>query len=227
MRTDSPVAPLIAGSVFIAAFALLAAALLTIDVAPIAADGTNVGLASFNAYVHAATGESALFYKLSDVLVLFPLASMLIFGVLGLRQVIGRRSAALVDDDLLALGALYVVMLLLYLLFNHVSLNNRPVFEDGICEPSFPSSHTLLAVTALGAAAVQAKMRLEGAKRAGAVCLCVAVMVVLVAARLLSGVHWATDIAGGVLLGAALVCLYAGAATMLRGSAVRGKHARR
>ncbi len=226
MRTETPAAALIAGGVLAAAFALLAALLLTIDVQPIAADGTNVGLASFNASIHAATGESDLFYKLSDVLVLFPLASMLIFGFLGLRQVIARRSAALVDDDLLALGALYVVMLLLYLLFNHVSLNNRPVFEDGICEPSFPSSHTLLAVTALGAAAAQAKMRLEGGKRVGAICLCVAVMIVLVAARLLSGVHWATDIAGGVLLGAALVSFYAAAAIMLRGKAVRGRHAR-
>ncbi len=226
MRTDNPAAHFIAGGVLVAAFAALAAILLTVDVQPIAADGTNVGLAGINAAVHAATGESNLFYTLSDVLVLFPLASMLVFGALGLKQVITRRSPARVDDDLLALGALYVVMLLLYLLFNHVSLNNRPVFEDGICEPSFPSSHTLLAVTALGAAAAQANMRLRGGWRTAAICVCAAVMVVLVAARLLSGVHWLTDIAGGVLLGAALVAFYTGFAVMLQGKAPRGKHAR-
>ena len=226
MRTDNPAAHFIAAGVLVAAYALLAALLLTIDVQPIAADGTNVGLAGLNAAVHAATGENGLFYTLSDALALFPLASMLVFGGLGLRQIITRRSAARVDDDLLALGALYVVMLLLYLLFNHVSLNNRPVFEDGICEPSFPSSHTLLAVTALGAAITQARMRLQGSWRTAAVCACTLIMVVLVAARLLSGVHWATDILGGVLLGAALVALYTGAAVKLRGKATRGKHAR-
>lgn len=226
MRTDNPATHFIAAGVLVAAFALLAALLLTVDVQPIAADGTNVGLASLNAAVHNATGESDLFRTLSNVLVLFPLASILAFGALGFRQIITRRSAPRVDNDLMALGVLYVVMLLLYLLFDHVPLNNRPIFVDGVCEPSFPSSHTLLAVTTLGAAITQARMRLHGGRRAAVVCTCALIMVVLVAARLLSGVHWATDIAGGVLLGAAVVALYTGIAVKLRGKAVRGKHAR-
>ena len=41
--------------------------------------------------------------------------------------------------------------------------------------------------------------------------LCGVLMAVVVLGRLYSGVHWLTDICGGILYGAALVFLYAGA----------------
>lgn len=219
----------VVGGVALALFAVLAALLLTVDVQPIAADGSDVGLGALNAAVHGVFGENELMGKLSDVLIVAPAASMLVLAVVGVRQIVDRRSLAAVDRDLWLLLALYVVMLVLYVLFNHMSLNNRPVFEDGVCEPSFPSSHTLLAVVTLGAAMVQAAGRLrEGGLRTAVFAVCAACMVLLVAARLLSGVHWATDILGGVLLGAALVGFYQALAFGKREEeVVRGKHARR
>lgn len=218
----------VAGGVSLALFALLAALLLTVDVQPIAADGSMVGLGTFNAAVHAVLGESDVMGRVSDLLLAVPALSMLALAVVGVRQIAERRGLLAVDRDLWLLLALYVVMLVLYVLFNQVSLNNRPVFEDGICEPSFPSSHTLLAVVTLGAAMVQAANRMrEGGARTVAFAVCGACMVLLVAARLLSGVHWATDILGGVLLGAALVGFYQALAFGGGGKAPRGKHARR
>ncbi len=220
----------IAGVVSLALFALLAALLLTVDRAPIAGDGSMVGLASFNTLAHSFLGESDPAEKLSNVLLVVPLASMFALAVVGIRQIIARRSLAGVSRDLWFLLGLYVVMLALYVLFNHISLNNRPVMQDGVCEPSFPSSHTLLAVTTLGAAMVQAMQRMrQGGARTAVITVCAVAMAALVIARALSGVHWATDILGGILLGAALVAFYHALAFGADGGgkAIHGKHARR
>ena len=48
--------------------------------------------------------------------------------------------------------------------------------------------------------------------RSIAVLLCAVLMVVTVAGRVVSGVHWMTDIAGGVLLSASLMAFYRAAA---------------
>lgn len=229
MHNRASRASAIAGVVCLVLFALLAALLLTVDRAPIAGDGSLVGLASLNASAHSLLGESHLAETLSNVLLVVSLASMLALAVMGIRQIIVRRSLAGVSRDLWLLLGLYVVMLVLYVLFNHVSINNRPLLQDGVCEPSFPSSHTLLAVTTLGAAMVQAGQRMrQGGARTTVVAVCAVAMAALVIARALSGVHWATDILGGILLGAALVAFYRAIAFGADGDkAARGKHARR
>lgn len=228
MHNRASRASAIAGVASLALFALLAAALLTVDRAPIAGDGSMVGLASFNTFAYSVLGESHVAETLSNVLLVVPLASMLALAVVGVRQIIARRSLAGVSRDLWLLLGLYVVMLVLYVLFNHVSLNNRPIIENGTCEPSFPSSHTLLAVTTLGAATVQATQRIRpGGARTAVVAVCAIAMVALVVARAISGVHWATDILGGVLLGATLVAIYRALAFGGDDKAAHGKHAKR
>ena len=51
-----------------------------------------------------------------------------------------------------------------------------------------------------------------GVLRGMAVLLCAVLMVVTVAGRLVSGVHWMTDVAGGILLSASLMEFYRAAA---------------
>ncbi len=228
MQNRASCASAIAGVVSLALFALLAALLLTVDRAPIAGDGSMVGLAALNEGARALLGESHLAETLSNVLLVVPLASMLALAAIGAHQIIARRSLAGVSRDLWLLLGLYVVMLVLYVLFNHVSLNNRPVLEDGVCEPSFPSSHTLLAVTTLGAAMVQAMQRMrQGGARTAVVAVCAMAAAALVIARAMAGVHWATDILGGVLLGIALVAFYHACAFGIDDKASHGKHVRR
>ena len=228
MQNHASCASAVAGVVSLALFALLAALLLTVDRAPIAGDGSMVGLASFNEGARALLGESHLAETLSNVLLVVPFASMLALAVVGVRQIIARRSLAGVSRDLWFLLGLYVVMFVLYVLFNHISLNNRPVLEGGVCEPSFPSSHTLLAVTTLGAAMIQAEQRMrQGGARTAAVAVCAIAMAALIIARAMAGVHWATDIIGGVLLGAALVAFYHALAFGAKDKVPHGKHAKR
>lgn len=226
-RTTSR-ASLIAGGVCLVLFLALTGLLLTVDRQPIAGDGSLVGLATFNLNARALLGQHDLAEKLSNVLLAGPAASMLVFAIIGARQLMQGRSRAAVDRDLWLLLALYGAMMVLYVLFNCVSPNNRPILEDGVCEPSFPSSHTLLAVTTLGAAMVQAVQRMRaGGARTAALVVCGVCMVALVAARATAGVHWATDILGGILLGAALVAFYHALAFAADNrKATRGKHAR-
>ena len=130
--------------------------------------------------------------------------SALMFAIVGCKQLIRSRSRNGVDRDLWLLLGTYGAMLVLYVLFNCFSPNNRPILEDGVCGSSFPSSHTLLAVTMCGTAMIQAVQRIrEGGLRTAALVICAAGMVGIIAARAMAGVHWATDILGGILLGAA------------------------
>ena len=218
----------IAGGILLALFTLLTVSLVFVDRQPIAGDGSLVGLATFNLNARALLGESALMEKVSNLLLVVPAASALICAGIGARQLIQTRSRAGVDRDLWWLLALYGAMLVLYVLFNYISPNNRPILEDGVCEPSFPSSHTLLAVTMCGAAMMQAMQRMRtGGLRTAALIVCGAAMVGIVAARAMAGVHWATDILGGILLGAALVAFYHAIAFAASNTkAARGKHAR-
>jgi undecaprenyl-diphosphatase len=48
-------------------------------------------------------------------------------------------------------------------------------------------------------------------------------MVVMVSFRLVSGVHWFSDIAGGVLLSTGLYCVYKGAVTVCLSDKYKGR----
>ena len=213
----------IAAGVLLALFAALTVSLVFVDRQPIAGDGSLVGLATFNLDARAILGQNDLMEKLSNALLIVPAVGALMLAIVGCKQLIRSRSRNGVDRDLWLLLGTYGAMLVLYVLFNCFSPNNRPILEDGVCEPSFPSSHTLLAVTMCGTAMIQAVQRIrEGGLRTAALVICAAGMVGIIAARAMAGVHWATDILGG-----ALVAVYHTIAFAGYGKASRGKHARR
>lgn len=71
----------------------------------------------------------------------------------------------------------------------------------------------MLALCILPTAMIQLKTRIRGdAVRRAILGILAAFTVFLVVGRLISGVHWLSDIVGGVLLSAGLVSLYALAA---------------
>ena len=201
-----------------AALALLAAlftvAVSVIDVDAIGPAGTRVGFSHLNAAVHEALGVHMAFYQLTQALGFAALGLAPLFALVGLLQLIRRKSLWKVDREILALGCLYVVVFALYILFEKAIVNYRPVIMPGELAPeaSFPSSHTMLACTVLGSAALLLKkyVRREELVRPLQI-LCIVVLLVIVCGRLFSGVHWLTDIIGGILYSAALVFLFSGA----------------
>ena len=202
------------GACALALFALLILLLKKADVAPIAAAGTSVGLSKLNDAFHKLTGVHFALYDLTEWLGIAAIFIAVCFALLGLWQMVRRRSLLKVDKSILALGALYAVIAVLYLFFEKFIVNYRPILMPGetLPEASFPSSHTMLFCVVLGSAAMLAEDYIPHPRAAGLVkTACWALVCLAVAARLLSGVHWLTDIVGGALISAALLCLFSAA----------------
>ena len=187
--------------IWLAAFVLWTALVRMIDVRPIGPEGSTVGFATVNGWFHEFTGVHMTLYTLTDWLSMIPLAIAAGFGLLGLIQWIKRKRICKVDRNLLILGCLYGAVLATYALFEVVVINYRPVLIEGVLEPSYPSSTTMLCMCILPMAAM-------GCKRKWLAILLMAFTVFMVASRAFSGVHWITDIIGGALLSAGFVSLY-------------------
>lgn len=139
-----------------------------------------------------------------------------IFGLLGLIQLIQRRNLWKVDADILVLGVFYLVVLGLYLLFEKAVVNYRPVLIDGALEASYPSSTTMLSLCVLVTAMLQLKSRMaDGPCRTAVLVILALFTAFMVISRLISGVHWLTDILGGALLSTGLILLYDSVSSML------------
>lgn len=193
----------------LAAFALWTAAVCVVDVQAIGPRGSSVGLATLNRLVHGLTGVHMGLYVITDWLSLVPVGVGLGFALLGLCQWVKRKSLAKVDASILLLGGFYLAVLAAYLLFETVVINRRPVLIDGVLEASYPSSTTMLVMCVMPTAAMQAKVRIRRASvRRSVIGAIHTYTVLMVAGRLISGVHWVTDIIGGALLSSGLVLMY-------------------
>ena len=191
---------------------LLIVLLKTFDVATIGPMGTEIGFSTLNGSVHQALPMNRFWYDLSGIFGTASLCVAAVFGGMGVLQVVKGKSLKSVDPYILALGVFYVAVIGCYVLFEIIVINYRPVILDvaeGV-EASFPSSHTMLTCCVLGSAAMVMKRFIASpAVRIGLQAGCALVAAVTVSARMMSGVHWLTDIIGGVLLSFTLLGLFA------------------
>ena len=194
---------------FLGAFILWTVMLCSVDVQPIGPQGSSVGFAACNRLVHSLTGVHMLLYTVTDWLGLVPILFVLGFAALGLAQWIKRKSITRVDRSILVLGGFYAVVLAVYVLFEKVVINYRPVLIDGVLEASYPSSTTMLVMCVMPTAAMQLHNRIQRKPARWFVVAAITVFTVfMVVGRLISGVHWVSDIIGGALLSGFLVMLY-------------------
>lgn len=197
------------GLLLLGLFTVFTALIQTADVRPIGPDGTKVGFAAVNSWFRRLTGVNMTLYTITDWLGLVPIFVCLLFGMLGLVQLVKRRSLFKVDPDILLLGAYYLLVMTAYLAFEMIPINHRPVLIDGRLEASYPSSTTLLVLSVMPTLSMQARRRLRGVMAQRAIGAVAGVFsMLMVTGRLVSGVHWLTDIVGAVLLSAGLLCIY-------------------
>ena len=190
-------------------FALWTTAVSLVDVRAIGPQGSSVGFAAVNGMVHSLTGVHMHLYAITDWLGLVPLGFAVGFAGFGLVQWIGRKQLGQVDYSILVLGGFYAVVLAIYIFFELLVVNYRPVLINGCLEASYPSSTTVLVMCVMSTAMMQLNARMKSGTFKRCVTFAMrAFTLFMVVGRLVSGVHWFTDIVGGALLSAGLVLMY-------------------
>ena len=183
-----------------------------VDTAAIGPMDTVVGFSSINGAVHEALGTSDLWYRVSSLLGYLAILLCGVFAIIGLVQLIHRKSLAKVDKKLIAAGVIYLCVIVAYVLFDKIiAINYRPVIMPGetVPEASYPSTHAMLGCVGYGVGAILLPDYLNNQTVSGVVRpLCWILAGLTAVSRLLSGVHWLTDIIGGVILSAFFLTLF-------------------
>ncbi len=204
----------------------------TVDKAPIGPNESVVGFSKINGKVAARFGYNSLFDTITDVTMIIAILVAAGFAVLGLMQLIKGKSLARVDKKIYGLALVYIVVMVLYVFFDKVPLNYRPVIMPGETEleASFPSTHTLVVCAIMSTASLfwkkifdgkgkyvkdssvsSSSVFISGDKEKLRKCFVTfadVVMLVAVVGRILAGVHWLTDIGGGLLISATIKEFY-------------------
>ena len=183
--------------------------LLFVDRSAVGPLNSMVGYSSINMWFHNLTGVNWVLYNITDWGGIPPILMGILFGVIGLIQLIKRRSIFKVDRELIILGFFYITVFIIYMLFEFVVINRRPVLIEGRLETSYPSSTTFLSITFLLSPFVQVKKYVKNIKKSKIICVLLNFyMLFLVVGRLLSGVHWLSDILGSVFIGYGILKIY-------------------
>lgn len=199
------------GLILIVAFVLWTVLIQTIDVRNVGVNGTSIGFAGINSFFHEFTGVNLALYNITDWLGLVPLSVCMIFGFLGLAQLIKRKSLIKVDSDIIITGLYYITVIVFYLVFEMYPINYRPILINGYMEASYPSSTTLLVLCVMPTLVFQVKHRIRNKKINNLICIfSILFSALMVIGRLISGVHWITDIVGACLLSVGLYNVYKG-----------------
>lgn len=200
---------LLTGIALLIAFMIWTALIMSVDVRPAGPNDSKVGFAAFNTRFHSLTGVSMTLYEITDWLGFVPVIICVCFGFFGLVQLIKRRSLLRVDADIILLGVYYLVVIAAYLFFEAVPINYRPILINGYLEASYPSSTTLLVLSVMPTLKFQLGRRSKRPRLVFAANAFVyAFSAFMILGRLISGVHWATDIAASVLLSYGLFAVY-------------------
>lgn len=197
------------GSILIACFIVWTLLIQKVDVQPLGVEGTDIGFATINCWFHELTGVHMEIYTVTDWLGLVPIFVCMIFGGVGCVQLIKRRSLFKVDYDIVILGVYYFLVILVYLIFEMIPINYRPILIEGFMEKSYPSSTTLLVLGVMPTVIEQVSRRTENVVVKNVIkVMVISFSIFMVLGRLIAGVHWLTDIVGSIMLSMGMFCLY-------------------
>ena len=176
-----------------------------VDVKQVGVNETSIGFATLNQYVFKTTGVNMIWYHVTDWLGLIPVFMVIVYGIIGFIQLIKRKSLFKVDIEIMILGLFYIIVISLYIFFEKVIVNYRPILMNGFLEASYPSSHTLMAICLCGSSIIVNKKLFNNKITKLMNMLSLIIIFITVIGRLLSGVHWFTDILGGILISISLL----------------------
>ena len=149
-----------------------------------------------------------IWYHITDWLGLVPIFMAMGYAIVGVSQLVKRRSFVKVDKEIIILGLFYVIVIALYVFFEKVIVNYRPILMDGFLETSYPSSHTLITICLCGSSIIVNRKLFDNGIGKLMNVFSVIIILITVIGRLISGVHWFTDIMGGIFISAALLMFF-------------------
>ena len=195
---------------FISTILILLAVVFTIlvkvvDVKQVGVNETSIGFVTLNQFFFKTTGVNMIWYHITDWLGLMPIFMAMVYSLLGLVQLIKRKSLFKVDKEIIILGLFYVVVISIYIFFEKVIVNYRPILMNGFLEASYPSSHTLMTICLCGSSIIVNKKMFNNKITKLMNMLSLIIIFITVIGRLISGVHWFTDIVGGIFISIALL----------------------
>lgn len=197
------------GMIMMVVFAVWTALIQMVDVQPVGQKGTDIGFASLNCWFHKLTGVHMAIYTVTDWLGLVPIFICVLFGGIGLVQLVKRRNVFKVDLDIILLGIYYIIVILGYFIFEMIPINYRPILIEGFMEASYPSSTTLLVLSVMPTLSFQVNRRINNtAVKNGINIFVIMFSLFMVIGRTVAGVHWLTDIIGSVILSTGLFLIY-------------------
>lgn len=180
-----------------------------VDVEQINPNKSEIGFAELNNSVHNFFGVNMIWYHITDLLGIIPVLTALIFAIVGAVQLIKHKNIFKIDKSIIVLGCFYIIVIAVYIFFESFVINYRPILMNGILEPSYPSSHTLMSICLMYAAITECKILIKSQKINRIIrIISYIIIAIIIVGRLISGVHWFTDIIGGILISSALIMLY-------------------
>ena len=180
----------------------------TVDVKAIGPNKSSVGFSGINKAFIDLVGSNMTIYKLTEIFGLLVFIIVGIYGLIGIYQLFKRKSLFKVDREIIGLGILYILMISVYLIFDKIAINYRPIIIDGELEPSFPSSHTMLAICTCVSSLMVYKKYVPSKFNYLVLFSTVLLLTLVFLGRTISGVHWISDILGGVIISLTLLTYF-------------------
>ena len=153
------------------------------------------------------------FTAITDFLLGLALTTCLFFAGYGLLCLIRGRGLAAVPRYLWYLGGLYALVVVIYLVFEILSVTKLTPTATWAPFTEYPSTHALIAFAVFPSSALTAR-RFSSLRKALPLLDAAAVLLCLLMAlgRLLAGEHLFSDVVGAAMAGLGLFFLYAAAA---------------
>mgnify|MGYP000409424730 CR=1 FL=1 len=197
-------------NLYISIFLIFLSVLFTIlvkviDVKPIGPNNSKVGFSFINEFFHKSIGVNMVWYKITYILGIIIILIAVSYALIGIIQLLKRKSIKKVDREIILLGIFYIVIAVIYVFFEKFIVNYRPILMEGVLSASYPSSHTMLAICiCVSSIMVNNKIFKNEFTNSFNVILFILLLVVVIG-RFISGVHWASDIIGGIIISSSLL----------------------
>ena len=179
-----------------------------VDIKCDAVNNSCIGLATINQFIFDKIGANMTWYTITDWLGIIPVLISIVYALVGLKQLIKRKSIKKVDNEIIILGIFYIIVISTYILFEKYIINYRPILMNGFLESSFPSSHTLMTICLCGSSIIINNKLFKSNFTKILNIISSIIIIITIIGRLISGVHWFTDIIGGILISSFLLMFF-------------------